>query len=98
MTINDLHQTLPMDTRPIRAEGLEVEKIPCCWLVWKKGEDRRVKLNESSMLIWQLCSGEVSVGEIIAGLEEQFPEAQGIEKDVQRALDELLAEGLISLC
>ena len=91
MDVNDLHEGLPMDARPVQEEGFEVEKIPCCWLVWKSGEERRLKLNDSSMLIWQLCTGEGSVGEIIAALEEEYPEAQEMEKDVQRALDELLS-------
>ena len=49
------------------------------------------------MLIWQLCDGENTVGEMIGALQEAFPDVPDMDRDVQRALDELLAEELIAL-
>ncbi len=49
------------------------------------------------MLIWQLCEADNTVGDIIGALQEQFPGVDDMEKDIQRALDELLEEGLISM-
>ena len=97
MALEDLHGTLPLDVKPIQREDCDVQKIPCCWIVTIKGDNRRIKLNDSSMLIWQLCEGENTVGEMIDALQAQYPDVQGMDKDIQRALDELLEETLISI-
>ena len=97
MALEDLHATLPLDAKPIQREDCEVEKIPCCWIVTIEGDSRRVKLNDSSMLIWQLCEGENTVGEMIDALQAEYPDVEGMDKDIQRALDELLEETLISI-
>jgi Fe2+ or Zn2+ uptake regulation protein len=57
-----------------------------------------IKLNESSSLIWSLCSGEYSVKEMIELLQENYPEAGDvIRKDVYRVLDEFMAEQIITI-
>ena len=95
MNLQDLHQSFPLETLPQQSEDYTVEKIPCCWILSREGDEKKIKLNDSSMLIWQLCDGENSVGDIIGALQEAFPEVPDMDKDVQRALDELLAEELI---
>jgi len=95
MSLEDLHAVLPLDARPVQCDGCEVTKIPCCWIVAVKEDKRRVKLNDSSMLIWQLCEGQNTVGDIIVALQEQYPGVEGMDKDIQRALDELREEKLI---
>jgi len=97
MALEDLHGTLPLDAKPIQREDCEVQKIPCCWIVTIEEDGRRVKLNDSSMLIWQLCEGENTVGEIIDALQTEYPDVENMNKDIQRALDELLEETLISI-
>ena len=97
MALEDLHGTLPLDAKPMQREDCEVQKIPCCWIVTIQGDQRRIKLNDSSMLIWQLCEGENSVGEIIQALQQEYPDVENMDKDIQRALDELLEETLISI-
>lgn len=97
MALEDLHGTLPLDAKPMQREDCEVQKIPCCWIVTIEGDQRRIKLNDSSMLIWQLCEGENSVGEIIQALQQEYPDVEDMDKDIQRALDELLEETLISI-
>lgn len=97
MSLEDLHQQFPLDSRPVQSEGFTVQKIPCCWIITKKGSKQRIKLNDSSMLIWQLCEAENTVGDIISALQEEFPGVEDMDKDIQRALDELFEEGLISM-
>ncbi len=97
MALEDLHQQFPLDALPVQSEGFSVNKIPCCWIITKDDDGRRIKLNDSSMLIWQLCEADNTVGDIIGALQEQFPGVDDMEKDIQRALDELLEEGLISM-
>ncbi len=97
MELEDLHRQFPLDARPIQSEGFAVEKIPCCWIITKEDDGKRIKLNDSSMLIWQLCEADNTVGDIIGALQEQFPGVDDMDKDIQRALDELLEEELISM-
>ena len=97
MALEGLHQQFPLDAQPVQNEGFSVNKIPCCWIITKDDGDKRIKLNDSSMLIWQLCEADNTVGDIIDALQEQFPGVEDMDKDIQRALDELLEEGLISM-
>lgn len=97
MSIQDLHQELDRSVQPAQAENVEVKKIPCCWILTIDGVEQKIKLNDSSMLIWQLCDGQNTVGEIIDNLQEQYPDVESMDKDIQRALDELLEEKLISV-
>jgi len=97
MALENLHQQFSLDARPVQNEGFSVNKIPCCWIITKGDGGKRIKLNDSSMLIWQLCEANNTVGDIISALQEQFPDVEDMDKDIQRALDELLEEGLISM-
>jgi len=57
-----------------------------------------LKLNESSVLIWELCNGELTVGEMVQLLADSYPEAaEEMRKDVFRALDELNEEAVIQI-
>ena len=97
MNLDDLHQSFPLETQPQQNQDYTAEKIPCCWILSREGEEKKIKLKDSSMLIWQLCDGENTVGDMIGALEEAFPDVPDIDRDVQRALDELLSEELISI-
>ena len=62
------------------------------------GQKNYIKLNDTGLLILQTCTGEWNVGEIIDALAETYPDAADhMAKDVCRALDELMEEGLITL-
>ena len=98
MTIDDLHPELPLDTIPTQVEGYDMEKIPCCYLLRHESTNHVVKLNNTGMLIWQTCTGDWTVGEIIEALQESYPDAaESMPKDVFRALDNLKDEEVITL-
>ena len=96
MSLEALHQEFPLDAQPAQCTGFDVEKIPCCWILTHDESGRKIKLNDSSMLIWELCEDDNTVGDIIATLQEAFPDVDDIDRDIQRALDELKEEGLIA--
>lgn len=94
----DIHPALPLDTIPIQNEEYTLEKIPCCYLLKHSTNGEVIKLNNTGLLIWQTCTGEWTVGEIIEALKEAYPDAASdMNKDVFRALDNLQDEGAISL-
>jgi len=55
-------------------------------------------LNQSAALIWQLCSGQYTVAEIIDALAAAYPESQDkIQAQVEETLTLLLTNGAIEL-
>lgn len=94
----DAHPELPDTSIPKRDDTHQIKRLPCCLYLQDSDGKTLIKLNDSSSLIWSLCTGEFSVREIIELLEESYPEAGDvISKDVYRVLDEFLAEDIITL-
>ena len=95
LSIEDIHEEFPLDSIPKHLDNYQLTKITCCWLLTDPAQDKTVKLNETSLLIWKMCTGEFTVGDMIAALEENFPDVDTIARDVHRALDLLNDEGVI---
>ena len=94
----DTTPTLPMETVPSQVNGYELQKTACCFFLKEAESNNLVKLNDTSALIWQVCTGEWSVGEIIDVLMESYPDAaDGMKEDVFRTLEQLKEEGVIEL-
>ena len=83
---------------PVQREGLTLEKTPCCYFVKDPETNNLVKLNTTSVLIWQVCTGEWTVGEIVEVLQENYPDAaENMEQDVIQTLGSLHQESVIEL-
>ncbi len=94
----DAHPQLPDDSKPVRDETHKIRRLPCCLYLEDSEGKTIIKLNESSSLVWSLCTGEFTVKEMIDMLEESYPDAGDvIRKDVYRVLDEFIAEDIISV-
>ena len=75
-----------------------LEKMDGELLLYHPAATTTVYLNETASLIWHLCDGQRSVGEIVASLQESFPEAgDGIASDVESALNSFVEHGAIRL-
>ena len=65
-------------------------------LLYTKMGTKAVYLNETAFTVWQLCKEELTLGEIIALLEQAYPEqASQIRSDVISALHLLEANNVI---
>lgn len=96
--VEDLHPAVPDAAIPRRAEGFHLKRTPCCFLLADAEDKNVLKLNQTGVLLWELCRGEYSVGEILTMLRESFPEASGdIARDIYRVLDEFQAAGVVRL-
>ncbi len=94
----DAHPQLPDDSKPVRDETHNIRRLPCCLYLEDSEGKTLIKLNDSSSLVWSLCTGEFTVKEMIDMLEESYPDAGDvIRKDVYRVLDEFIAEDIISV-
>ena len=79
----DAHPQLPDESVPKRDENHKIKRLPCCLYLENSDGKTLIKLNESSSLACSLCTGEFTVKEMIALLEESYPEAGDIiRKDV----------------
>jgi hypothetical protein len=78
--------------------GYQVKKIPCCFLLVNSDLQHTLKLNETSLLLWELCNGMFCVGEILELLTDHFPDvASTLRRDVFRVLDEFKEENVITI-
>lgn len=73
---------------PRSVEGFELEEIDGEILLYSPSSTRSVYLNSTASLIWRLCDGNQSVGQIIDQLKQAFPDASNnIEQDVTRSIE-----------
>lgn len=98
MAVENLHPVVPDAVVPHRGEGHHLKRTPCCFLLVDAQDKTLLKLNQTGVLLWELCQGDYPVGEILSLLKESFPEASGeIAKDFYRVLDEFQAAGVVTL-
>ena len=71
----DAHPHLPDHSLPLRDETHKIRRLPCCLYLEDSEGKTLIKLNDSSSLVWSLCSGKYTVREIIDLLEESYPDA-----------------------
>jgi hypothetical protein len=67
-------------------------------LLYLPSTAKAIQLNESSRIVWQLCDGERSVGEIIDEISRLYPDqAAQIPDDVLLATKMLVGSGALEL-
>ena len=65
-------------------------------LLFNPNNTTTLHLNGPSMVVWNLCTGEYSVAQMIESLQEAFPEqAEQIEGDVVSVIKELKENDVI---
>lgn len=86
------------DQHPQIISGFTVEEFDNEILLYNKGNTKAVYLNDAAYAVWLLCQESMSIRQIIACLQERYPE-QGdtISEDVFSALNMLQDSGVISL-
>jgi hypothetical protein len=90
-------QKISPQQRPKPAGGIQAETLPGGVIIYQTDGDRILQLNESSALIWGLCTGEHTVAEITAILQALFPsEETQIAQDVQENLQSFVDFKLIT--
>ena len=83
---------------PTQNERLRVEAMEDEILLYDPAGNRVFQLNPSAALIWRLCTGERSAGEVIELLQQAYPDSAGsIGSDVIAILEKWAAEGCIEL-
>jgi hypothetical protein len=96
--LHSLHPLLPDEMRVRQTTNFRVHKIPCCTLLKDVNDEQHVlKLNDSGILIWQLCQGERSIGDIVDLLADAFEqEREEMARDVSRVVSYLIEENAVA--
>ena len=92
----NLHLDAMDTTRILRLkEGFLLERIDGEISVYHPILTTAIYLNETGGLIWELCDGERSVGDIIDLLGDHYPESRHlIETDVKKIVIQLVNQGI----
>ena len=86
------------DKIPQTASNFELEEIDGELLLYSPESTRSIYMNSTASIIWRLCDGKLTVGEIIELLIEAFPEAKdSIEKDVEDSINLFIENKAIEL-
>jgi hypothetical protein len=83
--------------RPVRAEGVTVERTPGGALAHRAGGEAAVALNPTALALWELCDGQTTAEEMVLAVCALFdvdePRARG---EVFDALTEMRTVGLVA--
>lgn len=83
---------------PTPREHFQTERVDDDILLYHPGVSKTIRLNETASIIWKLCDGERTIGEITTLIAASFPDdAHRILEDVQAALQRFADEGAITL-
>ena len=86
------------DKIPSAKSSFELEEIDGELLLYSPESTRSIYMNSTASIIWRLCDGKSTVGEIIELLEEAFPDAgDSIEKDVIDSIELFVSNSAIEL-
>jgi len=76
-----------LDQYPQPTAGFQLEEIEGEILLYSPSSTRSVYLNTTASLIWRLCDGKQTVGQIVRQLRDAFPDAESaIEEDVTNSI------------
>ena len=86
------------DAIPGSREGLQTDLLDDELLVYDKETTKVIALNATASLIWSLCDGSRSLGEVEKLLVEAYPEgASRIPAEMADTIEMLVKEGALEL-
>lgn len=87
---------MPANDIPIPNSEFTLEQLDNELLLYHPTKTTTVYMNETASLVWQLCDGKRTVGEIVELLSESFPEAgEDLVSDIEKTLDTFSQHGAI---
>ena len=86
------------DQIPTANSSFELEEIDGELLLYSPESTRSIYMNSTASIIWRLCDGKLTVGEIVELLVEAFPEAEdSIEQDVIDSINLFVSNNAVEL-
>jgi hypothetical protein len=85
------------ERRPHRCATVRSADLDDELLVYVPRGRATVLLNESASMIWHLCDGSRSLGDLIAVLRAKYGDSDDMEEEIEAAVLRLAAEGVLRL-
>lgn len=83
------------NVHPRPAEGFYIETVNGEAVLVHPERNLVLQFNPSASLLWHLCDGQRSVGEIVSILSAVYPEtASEIARDVPQMIESFLSQGI----
>jgi len=90
--------SIKLDDKPVRNEACHMEELDDEILLYNPSNNKTLYINKSASVIWQLCNGEQTVGEMIRLIQEAYPEElDNLQDDVLATLSTLKDNDAVSL-
>jgi hypothetical protein len=85
-------------SKPIRKSDYRLELVDDETMLYNPADTKIISFNQTALLIWHLCNGQVSVEEMISALQEAYPDSRDeIAEDVRATLEQFEEIGCIDL-
>jgi hypothetical protein len=82
--------------KPRRKADYRLERLDSEILLYHPAKTKALHLNETASIIWTLCDGSRTTGQIIALLREGFPDQAGVIADeVESSLQLFVEHGAV---
>lgn len=82
--------SITLDDKPLKNDACRMEELDDEILLYHPGNNKTLYINKSASIIWQLCTGEQTVSDIIGLISDAYPSQGGnLEEDVLSTLNEL---------
>ena len=89
---------IDLTSKPQRKPDYRLEELDGEILLYHLDQTRILYFNQTASLIWNLCDGKLTVSEMVALLQDAYPEAtEAIAADVEATLKTFLDSGAIFL-
>jgi hypothetical protein len=83
---------------PTIQSNFELEEIDGELLLYSPESTRSIYMNSTASIIWRLCDGKLTIGEIVSLLQEAFPDAaESMEADVIHSIELFVSNNAIKL-
>ena len=87
-----------LSAKPKQKPNYHLEMLDGELLLYHLDETKIIYCNQTASLIWYLCDGQNTVGEMIHLLSEAYPDAaETMAADVEETIEKFLAAGCIEL-
>jgi len=83
------------DACPQVSEGIEVNKVADGYIVYQPDRDRVHYLNQTAVLLLELCDGKTRAGDLAGLVKAAYDLAAPPTDEVSACLAKLLEEGLV---
>lgn len=87
------------ECRPRRAEGLVLRQLGEEALLYNPATKKAHVLNKTSLLIWNLCTGETTLAAMEAAIKNEFTieDDTNVAADIDEVVTAFSDEGLVTL-